>query len=97
MNINLLNQYIRNIYVDRCNKSFEELLININNIIDETAYLTHEEYEDKIINGLEDIKQNILLNIWLELSNKLIVFDSEKEVKDYILKIAEGLLLQTRS
>lgn len=96
MNINLLNNLSERIFVDRCQRSFEQVLVGINNIIDSAAYLTHEKYDDKFLNQVEDIKQEILFKIWLDLTATYRKFDDRVDLAKYVLGIAEEVLNETR-
>lgn len=96
MDINMLNNYTTEIYLQNDSKSFELLLVDINNIIDSAAQIIYPDVKDKLLYDIEDIKQEILLKIWLLIINKLVRFDSVEEVNSFVLRIAEEVLEETR-
>lgn len=96
MNINLLNDLAKEVYVNKCHKSFEEILVDIDNIITRAAHHTYNKYEDKILNEIEDIKQNISIKIYMDISSVLFKFEDEEELEIYILETAEEILQETR-
>lgn len=96
MDINMLNNYTTEIYLKNDNKSFELLLVDINNIINNSAQIIYSDVKDKLLYNIEDIKQEILLKIWLLIINKLIKFNSEEDVNNFVLEIAEEVLKEIR-
>lgn len=96
MDINMLNNYATEIYLKNDNKSFELLLVDINNIINSAAQIIYPDVKDKLLYNIDDIKQEILLKIWLLFVNQLIKFDSIENVNNFVLKIAEEVLEETR-
>lgn len=96
MNINLLNDLVKEVYVNKCHKSFEEILVDIDNIIIRAAHHTYNRYEDKILNEIEDIKQNISIKIYMDISSVLFKFENKEELEIYIFETAEGILQETR-
>lgn len=96
MDINMLNNYTTEIYLNNDEYSFELLLVDINNIINSTAQIIYPDVKDKLLYGIEDFKQEMLLKIWLCLESKLIKFDSIEDLNSFVLKIAEEVLKETR-
>lgn len=96
MDINMLNNYTTEIYLNNDEYSFELLLVDINNIINSSAQIVYPNVKDKILYGIEDFKQEVLLKLWLYLENKLIKFDSEEDINKFIFNIAEEVLKETR-
>lgn len=96
MNINLLNDLFKEVYVNKCHKSFEEILVDIDNIIIRAAHHTYNMYEDKILNEIEDIKQNISIKIYMDISSVLFKFKNKEELEIYIFETAEEILQETR-
>lgn len=96
MNISLLNDLIKEVYVNKCNKSFEEVLVDIDNIITRAAHNTYARYEDKILNSIEDIQQNIRIRIYMDFISILFRFKDENELEVYIFETAEEVLQETR-
>lgn len=96
MDINMLNNYATEIYLKNDNKSFELLLVDINNIINSAAQIIYPDVKDKLLYNIDDIKQEMLLKIWLLFVNQLIKFDSIENVNNFVLKIAEEVLEETR-
>lgn len=96
MDINMLNNYTTEIYLKNDNKSFELLLVDINNIINSAAQIIYPDVKDKLLYSIDDIKQEMLLKIWLLFVNQLIKFDSIENVNNFVLKIAEEVLEETR-
>lgn len=96
MDINMLNNYTTEIYLKNDNKSFELLLVDINNIINSAAQIIYPDVKDKLLYNIDDIKQEMLLKIWLLFVNQLIKFDSIENVNNFVLKIAEEVLEETR-
>lgn len=96
MNINLLNDLVKEVYVNKCHKSFEEILVDIDNIIIRAAHHTYNMYEDKILNEIEDIKQNISIKIYMDISSVLFKFENKEELEIYIFETAEEILQETR-
>lgn len=96
MDINMLNNYATEIYLKNDNKSFELLLVDINNIINSAAQIIYPDVKDKLLYDIDDIKQEMLLKIWLLFVNQLIKFDSIENVNNFVLKIAEEVLEETR-
>lgn len=96
MNINLLNDLVKEVYVNKCHKSFEEILVDIDNIIIRAAHHTYNRYEDKILNEIEDIKQNISIKIYMDISSVLFKFENKEELEIYIFETAEEILQETR-
>lgn len=96
MDINMLNNYTTEIYLKNDNKSFELLLVDINNIINSAAQIIYQDVKDKLLYDIDDIKQGMLLKIWLLFVNQLIKFDSIENVNNFVLKIAEEVLEETR-
>ena len=96
MDINMLNNYTTEIYLKNDNKSFELLLVDINNIINSAAQIIYPDIKDKLLYNIDDIKQEMLLKIWLLFVNQLIKFDSIENVNNFVLKIAEEVLEETR-
>lgn len=92
MDINMLNNYATEIYLKNDNKSFELLLVDINDIINSAAQIIYPDVKDKLLYNIDDIKQEILLKIWLLFVNQLIKFDSIENVNNFVLKIAEEVL-----
>lgn len=92
MNINLLNDLIEKVYVNKCHESFEKVLVDIYNIIEKAAHITHERYEDKILNEVEDIIQEISIKAYIDFTSISFIFENEQQVKDYILKTAMEVL-----
>lgn len=96
MDINMLNNYATEIYLKNDNKSFELLLVDINDIINSAAQIIYPDVKDKLLYDIDDIKQEMLLKIWLLFVNQLIKFDSIENVNNFVLKIAEEVLEETR-
>lgn len=96
MDINMLNNYATEIYLKNDNKSFELLLVDINDIINSAAQIIYPDVKDKLLYNIDDIKQEMLLKIWLLFVNQLIKFDSIENVNNFVLKIAEEVLEETR-
>lgn len=96
MDINMLNNYATEIYLKNDNKSFELLLVDINDIINSAAQIIYPDVKDKLLYDINDIKQEMLLKIWLLFVNQLIKFDSIENVNNFVLKIAEEVLEETR-
>lgn len=96
MNISLLNDLIKEVYVNKCHTSFEIILVDIDNIIKRAAQNTYVKYEDKILNEIEDIQQNISIKIYTDFSSILFNFEEDKELERYIFEIAEEMLQETR-
>lgn len=96
MDINVLNNYTTEIYLNNDEYSFELLLVDINNIINSTAQIIYPDVKDKILYGIEDFKQEVLLKIWLYLENKLVKFDNAEDVNKFVFNIAEEVLKETR-
>lgn len=96
MDINMLNNYTTEIYLKNDNKSFELLLVDINNIINSAAQIIYPDIKDKLLYNIDDIKQEMLLKIWLLFVNQLIKFDNIENVNNFVLKIAEEVLEETR-
>jgi hypothetical protein len=92
----MLNNYTTEIYLKNDNKSFELLLVDINNIINSAAQIIYPDVKDKLLYNIDDIKQEMLLKIWLLFVNQLIKFDSIENVNNFVLKIAEEVLEETR-
>ena len=88
MDINVLNNYTTEIYLNNDEYSFELLLVDINNIINSTAQIIYPDVKDKILYGIEDFKQEVLLKIWLYLENKLVKFDNAEDVNKFVFNIA---------
>ena len=96
MDINMLNVYTTKIYLNNDEESFELLLVDIDNIINSAARIIYLDVKDKLLYQIEDIKQEMLLKIWLLLINKLIKFDSIEDLNNFVLEIAEEVLKETR-
>lgn len=96
MDINMLNVYTTKIYLNNDEESFELLLVGIDNIINSAARIIYLDVKDKLLYQIEDIKQEMLLKIWLLLINKLIKFDSIEDLNNFVLEIAEEVLKETR-
>lgn len=96
MDINMLNGYTTEIYLKNDEQSFELLLVDINNIINSAARIIYSDVKDKLLYDIEDIKQEMLLKLWLLLVNKLIKFESIEELNNFVLNIAEEVLEETR-
>lgn len=96
MNINLINDLVKEVYVNKCHKSFEEILVDIDNIIKKAAHHTYNRYEDKILNEIEDIQQNISIKIYMDISSILFKFENKEELERYIFETAEEVLQETR-
>jgi 6-pyruvoyl-tetrahydropterin synthase len=96
MNINLLNDLVNEVYVNNCHQSFEEVLVGIDNIIEKAAQYTHERYDDKILNEVEDIQQEIRTRIYIDFIFILCEFRDMEEVEKYIYETAEEVLQETR-
>lgn len=96
MDINMLNVCTTKIYLNNDKESFELLLVGIDNIINSAARIIYLDVKDKLLYQIEDIKQEILLKIWLLLINKLIKFDSIEDLNNFVLEIAEEVLKETR-
>lgn len=96
MDINMLNVCTTKIYLNNDKESFELLLVGIDNIINSAARIIYLDIKDKLLYQIEDIKQEMLLKIWLLLINKLIKFDSIEDLNNFVLKIAEEVLKETR-
>lgn len=96
MNINLLNDLTKEVYVNKCHQSFEEILVDTDNIITRAAQYTYNRYEDKILNEIEDIKQNISIKMYINISSILFNFKDMEELERYIFEIAEEVLQETR-
>lgn len=96
MNINVLNNCTTEIFLKNDEKSFELLLVDIDNIINSAAQVIYPDVKDKLLHEIEDIKQEMLLKIWLILINKLTKFDDEEDLKGFVLRIAEEVLRETR-
>lgn len=96
MNINLLNDLVKEVYVNKCHKSFEEILVDIDNIIERAALNTYERYDDKILNEVEDIQQNISTKIYIDFISIPFKFEDNKELEMYIYETAEEVLQETR-
>lgn len=92
MDILKLNKYLDAIQKRRCKESFEKLLVEIDYIINSYALIVYEKVEDKILNELCDIKQDILINLWIHLISDDFTIFSEKDLKDYIRNIAMDVL-----
>lgn len=96
MDINMLNNYTTRIFIENDANSFELLLVDINDIINSAALIIYQDVKDKLLYDIEDIKQEMLLKLWLILVGKLIQFDSIENVNNFVLKIAEEVLKETR-
>lgn len=96
MDINMLNKYTTEIYLENNKKSFELLLVDINNIVNSAAQIIYPDVKDKLLYEIEDIKQEILLKIWLLMINKLTTFNSIEDLNNFVLKTAEEVLKETR-
>lgn len=96
MDINMLNKYTTEIYLENDKKSFELLLVDINNIVNSAAQIIYPDVKDKLLYEIEDIKQEILLKIWLLMINKLTTFNSIEDLNNFVLKTAEEVLKETR-
>lgn len=96
MDINMLNNYTTKVYLENDEKSFELLLVDINDIINSAALIVYQDTRDKLLYDIEDIKQEMLLKLWLILVGKLVQFDSEENLNEFVLKIAEEVLKETR-
>lgn len=96
MDINVLNSYTTEIYLKNDEQSFELLLVGIDNIINSAARIIYSDVKDKLLYDVEDIKQEMLLKLWLLLVNKLIKFESIEELNNFVLNIAEEVLEETR-
>lgn len=96
MDINMLNNYTTRIFIENDANSFELLLVDINDIINSAALIIYQDVKDKLLYDIEDIKQEMLLKLWLILIGKLIQFDSIENVNNFVLKIAEEVLKETR-
>lgn len=96
MDINMLNVCTTKIYLNNDKESFELLLVGIDNIINSAARIIYLDVKDKLLYQIEDIKQEMLLKIWLLLINKLIKFDSIEDLNNFVLEIAEEVLKETR-
>lgn len=95
MDIKMLNKYTTEIYLGN-EKSLELLLVDIDNIIESSAQMIYPEVKDKILYGLYDIKQEIIMKLWLYLISYKVAFADCKEVTQYIMNIAEEVLEETR-
>ena len=96
MDINVLNSYTTEIYLKNDEQSFELLLVDIDNIINSAARIIYSDVKDKLLYDVEDIKQEMLLKLWLLLVNKLIKFESIEELNNFVLNIAEEVLQEIR-
>ena len=96
MNINLFNDLSKKVYEHNCAVSFERILVDIDNIIKKAALNTYERYDDKILNEVEDIQQNISIAIYMDFISKSLIFKDEKDIEKYIYKTAEEVLIETR-
>lgn len=96
MDINMLNKYTTEIYLENDKKSFGLLLVDINNIVNSAAQIIYPDVKDKLLYEIEDIKQEILLKIWLLMINKLTTFNSIEDLNNFVLKTAEEVLKETR-
>lgn len=96
MDINMLNTYTTEIYLNGNEESFNKLLVDIDNIINHSAHIIHEEVKDKILYSTEDLKQEILIKIWLEVIGKLVKFNCVQDVKDFVFKKSKEVLEETR-
>lgn len=95
MNIYVLNSICKQIYLGD-KQSLELLLVDIDNIINSSAQIIYDKVTDKILYLVEDIKQEMLIKLWLKLSSEQVIFNTEKEVKEYIMNIAEEVLQEIR-
>lgn len=95
MDIKMLNKYTTEIYLGN-KKSFELLLVDIDNIIENSAQIIYPEVKDKILYGFDDIKQDIIIKLWLYLISYKVTFANCKKVTQYIMNIAEEVLEETR-
>ena len=96
MDINMLNNYTTEIYLKNDDYSFELLLVDINNIVKSAAQIIYPDVKDKLLYGIEDFKQEMLLKMWLILIGKLTQFDSIESLNNFVLSIAEEVLKETR-
>jgi len=96
MDINMLNNYTTKIFLENDQESFELLLVDIDNIANSAAQIIYPDVKDKLLYQIEDIKQEMLLKIWLILINRLIKFNDIEDLKKFVLEIAEKVLEETR-
>lgn len=95
MDINMLNKYTTEIYLGN-EKSLDLLLVDIDNIISGSAQIIYPEVKDKILYDVEDIKQEIIMKLWIYLISYKVTFKNFKELNAYIMNIAEEVLEETR-
>lgn len=96
MNIILFNELVNEVYTNKCHESFEEILVDIDNIITRAAQNTHVRYDDKILNEVEDIKQEIKIKMYIDFTSISFKFTDMEQVERYIFETAEEVLQETR-
>lgn len=96
MDINILNDYITEIYNNKTEDKyfFELLLVNINNIIDNSAKVFYPNIKDKLLYDFNDFKQEILIELWLYLSNNLIAINSINNLYSFINNLINSLIIK---
>ena len=90
------NNKTRRIYKGRCQKSFEELLVDIDNVIDSAVKNSRFLFNDNILYSDEDIKQEVHLLMWLTLIEKEFIVHNYNEILGFIHRIIGEVLEQTR-
>lgn len=96
MDINILNDYMTEIYNNKTEDKyfFELLLVNINNIIDNSAKVFYPNINDKLLYDFNDFKQEILIELWLYLSNNLIAINSINNLYSFINNLINSLIIK---
>lgn len=96
MNMHSLRKLCKYIFYhgwhEEYHNKFKDVLVDIDNIVTKVALITYEKYEDKILNNIEDIKQNIFLELFHKCNKDWLKFNSELEVKMYIYKVANEII-----
>ena len=97
MNISVLNNLVSKLYLNNDQASFEALLVALDDMIDSIVYVYLDKFEDKVLYQKDDIKQELLILLWMDVANYQVAFQDEADVKMYLNKLAQQVLDKTRS
>lgn len=96
MDIYLLRKLCKKIFYNGWHSEYEvifkKVLIDIDNIVTNAAQITYFDYSDKILNNIEDIKQNIYIIALNNAINDYLNFYTEEAFRQYIMKVATDLI-----